>query len=161
MTLPSKTRRFNKPRTPGSLKEAFADLIAACGGVDRVADLLGKRKTQVYRYTDEAEEDSEMKPSQVRILETACGQPIVTTFLAAEQKCLLLRVEPLGDLRLDRDVARLGEEASKVFGRYVEGSADGKWSAKELAAMVAQSARAAAVLMAIRADCEALLKDLA
>ena len=158
MTLPPKHARFNKRRSPGTLKEATAALVDACGGVERVADLLSLKKTQVYRYTDEAAPD-ELKPSQIRLLETVCGKPIVTAFLAAEQKCLLIPVEPLGNERLDADMARVGEEMAQLFKSYAEMMADGKATERELATMQAKALRGARAAMAIFSDCQALRKE--
>ncbi len=120
-----------KPRAPGTLKAAVASLIERVGGITRAADLTGRSRSQLQRYSDDAEPD--MVPVDlVRTLETVAGETIVSGFLVREQGGVVLHLpRGSGEAALNIDFARVGERTSALFAEYARSLKDGKLSAKE------------------------------
>lgn len=155
-----KARRLNKRRPAGTLKQAMAALVEANGGVNRTSDLLGNiSKTQVHRYTDDAEPDAEFKVGQVRTLERFCGQPIVTAYLAAEAHCALVPLEIEGGDPLDIDLARYGKESAQLFATYAEVMGDHKLTAREAGQMKDQAMRVMSALAVMYRDLDEAMKE--
>lgn len=141
-----------KTRPGGTLKEAEARLIKTVG-VERSADLLGRGRSQVYRYTDPAEVNDHLGVDQVRILEGAAGDPIVTGFLAAEAGCALMDLRddsPDGDV--PRDVAAFADKSSSLFAAWAQSLADGVLDPSEAGELVAKVDRAMGALAQLRAE---------
>ncbi|HEX3065173.1 MAG TPA: hypothetical protein VHQ39_06810, partial [Dongiaceae bacterium] len=120
-----------KPRPAGTLKAAIARLVERAGGVNKAADLASRSRSQMQRYTDDAEPDM-MPVDAVRTLETAVGETIVSGFLVREQGGVVLHL-PRGaaGTELNIDFARIGERTSTLFAEYGRALKDGKVSAKE------------------------------
>ncbi len=144
-----------KPRPAGTLKKAMADLIEACGGLVRVADLLDVSTSQAQRYAD----GTEMKPSQIRILERESGQPIVTAFMAAEARHALVPLVFEAGSPLASDMARYGEQSSQLFARYCAAMADGRLSSQEAAELKEGILRVFGALGAMLPDLDAAMAD--
>ena len=101
---------FYAPRPAGTLKSAQADLVERAGGLDRAADIGGKSRSQIARYTDPGERHH-MPADVVRRLESAVGDPVVSRFLAAEQSCVLVPVAGAeGGDEIALDVITVGED---------------------------------------------------
>lgn len=146
-------------RTKGTAKKAQADLVEACGGLMRSADLIGKSRAWVHQCTDENEPDVELKLSQIRILERDCGQPIVTSFLALEARHALVPLDFDASSPLSTDMARLGERVSALFGRYAESMADGNLTAKEAAELKDEVHKALGALGSMLPDLDARMAE--
>lgn len=159
MAKTPKRRGMVKPRPEGTLKEAMARLVERVGGIVRAADILTVSQTQIQKCTDPALLNYELKLSQIRALERDCGEPIVTAYLAAQSGNLLVPAEPLGQSRLDMDMARIGDEISQCFKTYISIMADGKTTPRELETLKAKAHRGASAAMAVYADCDALLRE--
>ena len=141
-----------KARPGGTLKEAEARLIKTVG-VERSADLLGRGRSQVYRYTDPAEMNDHLGIDQVRILEGAAADPIVTAFLAAEAGCALM------DLRNDtvdgdvpRDVAAFADRSSCLYAAWAQSLSDGTLDPSEAGELVTKVDRVMGALAQLRAE---------
>ena len=108
------TRAPYKPRRPGTLKEAVADLVYTCGGQGESARLCRVSKAQVNRYTDDSDDNAKvhMPVDIVALLEEHCGEPIVTRFLAAER-----------NRALDDAAAKAGTMAERPYDNEPEFSA--------------------------------------
>lgn len=146
------SKSLYKARPGGTLKEAEAKLIKAVG-VERSADLLGRGRSQVYRYTDPAEVSDHLGIDQVRILEGAAGDPMVTAFLAAEAGCALM------DLRNDtvdgdvpRDVAAFADRSSALYAAWAQSLSDGTLDPSEAGELVAKVDRVMGALAQLRAE---------
>ncbi|GAB4368192.1 MAG: hypothetical protein Kow00114_27320 [Kiloniellaceae bacterium] len=124
-----------KDRAPGRLKDAVCDLVTACGGAPRAADVARVGRAQLFRYGDDSEENAgrHMPVDVVRALEGLCGDPVVTRFLAAEAGAVLLQVPPAAPPGGDWSVrlSALAKETSDVFGRFAAALADGRISPRE------------------------------
>jgi hypothetical protein len=119
------SRSPNKTREPGSLKEATALLVDACGGYDEAAKRVRVSSSQLQRYSDPTAADAYIPADVVRALELAAADPIVTRFLAAEQGCHLscVKYDPSPEVLADdmgalaQDVARLTADVAKALAR--------------------------------------------
>jgi len=128
-----------KQRTPGSLKEAAHQLIKECGGLDGAAEIARVRKSQLFRYTNDSEEDANchMPADVVRSLEAYCGQPIITEYLAAAQGCVVFRPEPApAGATIPQSVAEIAEQTSKLFHEFALAFADGRIDPAEAGKML-------------------------
>lgn len=83
---------MTKLRTPGSFKQAVAQLVDRCGGQAAVATLLGCKQQHVARLTDEEFPKNLMTVPQILLLQKQSGARIVTDYMAAEQGSV---VEPI------------------------------------------------------------------
>jgi hypothetical protein len=113
----SKSRQ-QKQREPGTLKAVIARLVSACSGLVSVAELIGKSKSQVQRYTDEAYPDT-IHIDDVILLERARGDMIVSGFMAHEQGAAPLKLPSGGRRsRIDADFAHVGQRIALLFEAY-------------------------------------------
>lgn len=104
-------RGYYKTREPGSLKEAEAQLVGACGGPVAAAEKCSVGKTVLQQASDMDHPRRHLQLPVVAQLEKACGKPIVATFLAAELGCI---VEPVCDRCIDSLPVVLGRITSEM-----------------------------------------------
>lgn len=146
------SKSLYKVRPGGTLKEAEARLIETVG-VKRAADLLGRGRSQIYRYTDPAEPDAHLGSDQVRILEGATGDPIVTSFLAAEAGCALMDMrDDSVDGDVPRDVAAFADRSSALYAAWAQSLSDGALDPSEAGELVAKVDRVMGALAQLRAE---------
>lgn len=146
------SKSLYKARPAGTLKEAEARLIKTVG-VERAADLLGRSRTQVYRYTDPAEPDAHLGADQIRVLEGAAGDPIVTGYLAAEAGCAILDVgADAPDGNILHDVAAFADQSASLWATWAQSLADGTLDGPETGAMIAKADRVMRSLAQMRAE---------
>lgn len=139
--------RFQKEREPASLKEAIAELINRCGGIEGAAKKTRVSRSQIARYSDPAHDDVHMPVDVVRALELACGEPIVTRYLASELGALLIPLHPKPDApHYSEHLAQLGREGGKLYGEAAEMLGRGKTPKK--AALVLREAMKTATALA-------------
>lgn len=148
---------LQKPRMPGSLKEAVADLVAACGHQSDVARLVRVSRSQINRYTDDSDENANvhMPVDIVFALERHCGNPIVTRFLASSQARVLLDVKVTEEHHQSYAavLSKVGRETGRLFAEATSAMVDGRLSPRE-AGKVRREA------LALIAACACLLSDL-
>ena len=106
---------------------AQRDLIDACGGVERVAELSSFSKSVVGRWRGPTDRD-EMPYRVALMLEDDCGRPILTRLMAQFNGRKLSNAEA-GDgaaiNTLSAQVADLVEHAGKLVVETVRAKADG------------------------------------
>ncbi|ALG75081.1 hypothetical protein VY88_26495 [Azospirillum thiophilum] len=128
-----------KHRRPGSLKAAVADLIEHCGGLQRAAEVARVSRSQLFRYSNDSEEDANchMPADIAAALERYSGQPAVTEWLAVEAGCTLLAVtvEPAAEA-IPKNVAEIAQHASKLFAEFAAAYSDGAIDAGEAGKML-------------------------
>ncbi|MBP2301272.1 phage regulatory CII family protein [Azospirillum picis] len=127
-------------RRPGTLKAAVADLIERCGGFARSAELARVSRSQLFRYSNDSEDDASthMPADIVAALERYCSTPVVTEWLAAEATCTLLRVEiDASEETIPQNVAEIAQHASKLFAEFAAAFTDGLIDGPEAARMLA------------------------
>lgn len=128
-----------KPRAAGSLKQATADLVDACGGLKPAAGAARVGRTALFRYTDDADEhaDRYMPVDIVAALEARCGEPIVTEWLALEAGCVLMRLPAGAPESWVKTLSRLNDEHSDVIRSLCEAlDNDGEIDAREAGAAI-------------------------
>lgn len=114
-----------EPHTPHTLKAATARLVRANGGITRSAKRIGLSASRVQQLVDEKHRGF-MAVNHVLDLELACGDMIVTGFLAHEQGASLMRLpQGAADHRLNVGMARVGETIAHLFGAYEAAVEDG------------------------------------
>lgn len=117
------------------MKAAQRDLIAACGGIERTADLLDMSIAHVGRWNN-PETDDLMNPRAKAKLEAECGHPWVTR---AELRSLgfeIHRSVPVSSGRagdVHGTTSRVVAEASDVMRAYSDALADGKITPSDIA----------------------------
>lgn len=127
-------RAFYKPRAAGSLKEAVAELVLACGGQVEAARLCRVSKSQIARYTDDSgdNETAHIPADVVACLEVSCGQPIVTAYLASLTRHALIDLAPV---TLTKPYAvllsEIGRDDGKLFAEAAAALLDGRLDARE------------------------------
>ncbi|MGL4963164.1 MAG: hypothetical protein ACRC67_18175 [Inquilinus sp.] len=149
-----------KPRPRGTLKAAVLRLVDVVGGVVRASELLGRGKSQVYRYTDDAEPD-EITARQVLVLEAAARVPAVTEFLAAEQGFVLLPIASGGeDENLALDYVVIAQTAQGAFAGFARAIADdGQVDQVEAGALIADLDMVIGAALTARRHLKALLRE--
>ncbi len=129
MTIKSRmaSRRY------GTVEEATAALIAACGGIDGAAASCRVGRSQLADYANPHEEKSFMPLDVVQQLEAACGQPIVTEYLAGRHDVVLVKL-PTGPTSLrtwmQAEAGVLKEHAERA-GKMADALADGRLDLNE------------------------------
>jgi hypothetical protein len=147
---------LQKPRMPGSLKEAVADLVAACGHQSDVASLVRVSRSQLNRYTDDSDENASahMPVDIVLALERHCGNPIVTRFLASNQARALVDINVTESrAAYPLVLSRIGRETGRLFAQATAAMADGKLNERETGKVRREA-------LALMAACACLLSDL-
>lgn len=156
----AKNPKPNKPRPPGTLKSAYAELVTACGGQERAGELVELSQSQVQRITDadSANRRAHFSVQQVRTLQKHCGQPVVSRFLDGDLGYVPFRhdLDP-ASFNLPQDIAAIGEQAAKLFAGFAKAIADGHVSASEAAGMMAEGDAMVGRYMAMRAGLMALV----
>ncbi|SMH62569.1 phage regulatory CII family protein [Azospirillum agricola] len=118
-----------KQRRPGTLKAAVADLIEQCGGYPRAAMVARVSRSQLFRYSNDSEEDvnSHMPADIVAALERYCGSPVVTEWLAVEANCTLLpiAIDPEAEA-IPKNVGQIAQHASSLFAEFATAFGDGR-----------------------------------
>ena len=145
-----------KEREPASLKDAQTRLVEACGGQVAASALCRVGKSQIHRYTDESDEHQfdHMPVDIVLVLERACGDAIVTRYLAAVQGHVLVDLsEAAKHQPYPAVLSRIGQETGELFAEATRALADGTLSASE-------RPRVRAEALQLMGACAALLSDL-
>ncbi len=143
------------PRQPGTLKDAVTQLVAACGGLAKAAALARVRRTQIHRYTDPAEPECHMPLDIVLALETHCGDPIVTAFMAFESGALLVPLRAGQSEAFAGHLAKLGRETGRLYGEACGALKDGCHSKAESTKVEREALKTVEALAALIADLRA------
>lgn len=149
------SRPLYKPREPGSLKSAVAELVTACGGQGPSAELSRVSRSQIARYTDDSGEHEtvQMPADIVLALERACGDPVVTRYLAGVQGHALIDLKARTDEPYGVVLARVGKETGELFAAAAQALSDRRMDRRE-------AGRVKHEAMQLMAACAGLLRDL-
>ncbi len=142
-----------KLRPAGTLKDAILQLVEACGGHVRAAEICEVSKGTVQRWTDADGECANVFPgvNKIRVLENTCDDLIVTRFLAAEGGNALVKiVEPKRASQLLSVMAgEAGGEVGDVMRAVANAMADdGEISKREAGPIIREIHEAMAALAA-------------
>lgn len=154
MNTPGRT----KDRTPASLKEAYSHLVDACGGDVAAGNLAQKSKSQIQRYTDEAEPDVHMPVTVALALEASCGNPFVTRFMALATNHILLNTTTKDDAPLAQDLAAVGREMALLFEEFGASLSDGKIDGPEAAKIEARAMAGISALASVISETRRITK---
>lgn len=152
---------MTKPGKPGSLKQACKRLVDCCGGLKVAAALWGCKSQNVSRMLDDDHAQNPPRVDQVALLEARCGQPIVSTFLAAQLNCV---VEPI--------TCRSGEPLALVMGRITKETGEmlsaaslavtaGRLTPTNAANVLRETDDVVCALVELRAQCREVLAQVA
>ncbi|SON55509.1 hypothetical protein HDIA_1968 [Hartmannibacter diazotrophicus] len=102
-----------KPRAAGSAHAAIAALLAQCGGVERAADVVGRRPSTVYGWSD-PDAPGAASFHQIALLSELGPSTACAEYLAMRAGGLFL---PLPAPDAAEEVADLSAEAAEEFGK--------------------------------------------
>lgn len=151
-------RGYYKTRMPGSLKDAEASLVAACGGPVLAASKCRIGKS-VLQIASDGDHPSRHLPLDVVIeLEACCGDPIVTRFLALELGYL---VEPIHAEAIDPlavVVGRVTAETGDVLSAAARDVQSGKLTRANAIGVLKETDELVAALIALRTEARAVVE---
>jgi len=140
-------------RLPVELKAYFRDLVTACGGPKRAAELVGAQPSHISEAMATHTLERWPRLDHVALLEADCGQPIVTSALADRSGYSLTCVtasdantSPLAHLH------RIVSEVRDVECGILHAMQDGQLTAAERRDIRRQVQEAVAALNALCAD---------
>ena len=125
------------------------------------ATIAQRSKSQVQRYTDEAEPDQHMPVTVALALEAACHQPFVTRFMAMATGHVLLATQAKDDLPLSQDLANVGRDMAKLFEEVGASVSDGKIDAAEAARIEARAMDGITALASVIAEARQIRRGVA
>jgi hypothetical protein len=141
-----------KTREPGSLKEAIADLVFACGGQRAASTLCRVSTTQMARYTDD-DEAAHLPVDVALVLERHCRQPIVTNWLAAAQHQTLLPIAlPELCVRPSEKLATIAEETGALMADAARAIEAGEFDAARAGCLRRECLETLSAVMALLAS---------
>jgi hypothetical protein len=155
------TRTPYKPREQGSLKEATAQLITACGGQKKAAELVRVKPTQLGKYSDSDPrfDDCFMPVDIVTALEAACGEPIVTRYLALARGALVIDLPKAGDGPYSEKLARMAKEGGQTFAAGARAISDGKITLREARAAKSEALELASAVCGFISDLDGVIGE--
>jgi hypothetical protein len=144
------------PRPAFSLKEAYTQLIEACGGCVHIADAVRVSSSQLHRYTDPALDDCHMPLDIVLALETMAKKPFVTLFMAQKHGWEMTPAKAQSDQDLAGLTAELGFEHAELSACVLTASADHEITPAEARLIAAEAADVQAKASQVIAQADAL-----
>lgn len=143
----------------GTLKEAVAALVKACGGLEKVSSIIEDRlqrklsTTQIARYYDKDQPQAAMPVDIVRLLEGVCGQNIVSGFIALDTGAVVVPV-PHDHSRQDclQHLSGVLRESGTLSSNACAALADGTLAPGERAKLRAEAMKAMSALAALVGD---------
>lgn len=147
-------RQPYKERQPGSIKEAVATLVVACGGQAEASNLCRVSRAHIARYTDDSTEHefTHMPVDIVALLEAHCGDPIVTRYLAMRAGALLVQLHGPHDEPYSKLLAAIGRETGRFYAEACEALGSGAMTAKHAGRVMRDALKLAGAIAALIAD---------
>lgn len=151
-------RGFYKIREAGTLKAAEAALVAANGGPIAAADHCKAGKTVLQQASDQDHPERHLSLPVIVQLETACGQPIVSAFLVAEQGYVIDKVCDLSLDTLPVTIGRITSEMGELLSAAAMDVRAGKLSRANAANVLRETDDVMAAVMKLRAEARAVME---
>lgn len=142
-------------RQPGTLKDAEAALVTACGGMEKASSLTRVRPSQMQRYTAPGEPDCHMPVDVVLALELHCGVPHVTRFLAFEAQSIVVSVAKGDHASFNTHLSAIGRESGKMYAEACAALADGTMTPKEASRVETEALKTVTALSGLIGDLRA------
>lgn len=144
---------MTQPRLPLELKAFYRDLVIACGGPKRAAEITGGQASHISEAMAAHHADRWARIDHVTLLEADCGQPIVTAALADRAGYALQAVSPQASHCSPlAHLARIVTQVRDVECSVLNAMTDGQLSAAERRDVRRQAQEAIAALNALCAD---------
>lgn len=144
---------MHHPRLPLELKAYFRDLVTACGGPKRAAEITGGQPSHISEAMAAHHPERWPRLDQIAMLEAECGQPIVTAALADRSGYALQAVSPQASHCSPlAHLARIVTQVRDVECSVLNAMQDGQLSAAERRDVRRQAQEAIAALNALCAD---------
>lgn len=144
-----------KKRDSGSLKEAEAQLVNACGGLKVAASVSRIGKSVIAAATDSDHPERHLPVDVVVDLERRAGQPIVTRYLASESGHLLLPVRGEMSEPYPIVISRITKEVGELLTAGAFALREGKMNAAGARNIKREALDLAAAIAELIADCDA------
>lgn len=139
-------------KSPLELKAYYRDLVIACGGPKRAAEIVGAQASHISEAMA-AHHDRWPRVDHVALLEADCGQPIVTAALADRMGYAIEAVTAQGDhISPLLHLTRIVTDVRNVECTVLTAMNDGALSAAERRDVRRQAQEAIAALNALCAD---------
>lgn len=140
-------------RQPVELKAFFRDLVTACGGPKRAAQLVGAQASHISEAMAAHVPERWPRLDYIAILEADCGQPIVTSALADRLGYSIAPVAASGDPRpAVQHLASVTRETHDVVAALIDAMADGHVGEAERRQIRTQAQEAIQALHKLCAD---------
>lgn len=142
-----------------ALKASFRDLIRACGGQERCAELLGISQSRISEASSINHMDKSPRLDHVMILEADCRSPIVTRFMADASHHRVVSIEPGKTQDPHLHLAQIiGGNAKAAMG-LAGALADGRIMPSEALALKAQALAALDNLQSYLGELDRIIKS--
>lgn len=154
---PAAGGRYQKRRPPGTLVAAVARCIASVGH-ERAQELTGRKRSQIFRYTEPVDEGGQAIPVDALAALIRDGASLdVVEFLAAEGGAIVLRpIDVASPADLAQHVGLLGERVGQTFRDFATAMADGRLTEAETGRLRADLHAVVNAAMAAQADLDAI-----
>ena len=140
-------------RQPVELKAFFRDLVTACGGPKRAAQLVGAQASHISEAMAAHVPERWPRVDQVAILEADCGRPFVTAALADRLGYSVAPVATGEDAKpAVQHLATVTRETHDVVAALIDAMADGHVGEAERRQIRAQAQEAIQALHKLCAD---------
>lgn len=138
---------------PAELKAFFRDLVTACGGPKRAAEIVRAQPSHISEAMAIHNADRWPRLDHIALLESDCGQPIVTAALADRMGYALQAVSAEGTHTSPlMHLSRIVSEVRDVECTVLTAMNDGQLSAADRRDVRRQAQEAIAALNALCAD---------
>jgi hypothetical protein len=120
-------------RPPVELKAYYRDLVTACGGPKRSADIVGGHQSHISEAMAPHCPDRWPRLDHIALLEAECGQPIMTAALAERAGYAIEQVAaaPRGQKSVSQHLHAIVSEFQDVEIGMISAMADGRIDAAE------------------------------
>lgn len=148
-----------KPRRPGSLKEACAHLVERCGGQKAVAGLWHCTAQNVARMTDSDSAQNPPRLDQILMLEALCKEPIVSGYAVSLLNCIVEPIDCGPTKPLAFVMGNITKETGEMLSAAAQSVAAGSLSATNAATVLRETDDVVRGLVQVRAACREVLNQ--
>lgn len=146
-----------KPRKPGSLKQACALLVERCGGQGVVAGIWKCSAQNVARMTDSDNAQNPPRIDQLLVLEALCREPIVTRYMAGEINCIVEPIDCPSHVPLAFAMGTITKETGEMLSAAAQAMATGTLTQINAATVLRETDDVMRGLVEVRGACRDVL----
>lgn len=152
-------RGYYKQRDVGTLNAAQAELITACGGPSEAAKKCSVGKSVLQAASDKDQDKRFLSTKTVMELESACGKPIVTQFLAGERGCIIEPVQCKSRRPLALVVGNITAQTGELLSAAAHDVSSGNLTMVNAATIIDETDDVLCAVIELRAACRAKLES--